>query len=272
MSSTTTAIETLTLKSDPPRDTTTYGKLRYVPAGQVPKASPHNFHLPELSEFGDVRYMPLHDMRPLPTVANLASASDHAQLATHGFTAVCHPVTMHSPPHTLASWKDPSSLKATYIPETETMLKALTGCSTVITETLLLRSQLWTESDALATHAGHGDQPLQKSAEQMAQEKELSDLETGFPQFIGFHPVHGGASPAPKIHLDYAPGGARTHIRKYHPELTEAAKEIIEAEDKLEADGKAIQDHYNESDGPRWALFCRCSPGLTRSASYPSAP
>ena len=254
MSSTTTASETLTLRSDPTEDKVVYGKLRYVPAGHTPKASPHNFHLPELSEFSDVRRLPLHNMRPVPSVKELPLAKNHAQLATHGFTAVHHPMTMHSPPYNVNSWKDPRLLRDLYIPETADMLKQITGCKTVITEGLLMRSQLWSESDALATHGGHG-QAEEKSAVQIAKEKELSELETGFPQFIGFNPVHGGASPAPKIHLDYAPIGARTHIRMYHPKLAEATKEIIAAEDILQAEGKDLKLEYANSDGPRWALF-----------------
>ena len=254
MSSTTTATETLTLKSVPGEKKAVFGKLRYVPAGRTPNASPHHFHLPELSEFGDVRTLPLHNMRPVPSVQELASAKEHAQLATHGFTAVHHPMTMHSPPYNLSSWKDAKLLRDLYVPETEEMVKQVTGCKTVITEAVLMRSQLWTESDALATHGGHGDSE-EKSADQIAKEKELSELETGFPQFIGFNPVHGGARPAPKIHLDYAPVGARTHIRMYHPKLSDATKEIIAAEDKLLAEGKDLKQEYASSDGPRWALF-----------------
>ena len=254
MSSTTTATETLSLNSDAPLDARVHGKLRYVPANHTPKASPHNFHLPELSEFSDVRVLPLHNMRPVPSVKDLPSAQNHAQLATHGFTAVHHPVSMHSSPYDLSSWKDPKVLREHYIPETASMLRAITGCTTVITEAILMRSQLWSESDALATHGGHG-KAEKKTDAQRTKEQELSDLETGFPQFVGFNPAHGGASPAPKIHLDYAPGGARTHIRKYHPKLKEATKDIIATEDKLEAEAKELKESYGESDGPRWALF-----------------
>jgi hypothetical protein len=206
-----------------------------------------------MAEFGDVRLQGLIDMRPVPRISELKNAKEGtAQLDTHGFTAIRHPTTMNSPPYSLASWKDPKLLKQLYVPETEEMVKQVTGAKTVITEALLLRSAIWSEADALATHAGHGDNEV-KPAEKSQEEK---DLELGFPQFIGFSPQHGGASPAPKVHLDYAPNGARTHLRKYHPTMTATAKHIIEAEEKLLAEGKSLREEYASSGlGPRWALY-----------------
>ncbi|ETN44919.1 uncharacterized protein HMPREF1541_09794 [Cyphellophora europaea CBS 101466] len=235
---------------------TAYGKLRYVADGHTPEPSPHNFHLPAIAEFSDIRRVHLHSMRPVPTIDQLQAYTEHPQLPTHGFTAIDHATTLHSAPHTISSWKDPSLLAAHYIPETESMLKRLIGCRTVITETLLLRSNLWSESDALAQHAVQGEATPTKTAEdEAAQERKLSELETGFPQFIGFNPAHGGASPAPKIHIDFAPSGARLHVRNYHPTMTAAARDIVAAEDKLVAEGKDLAAHYKNSEGPRWALY-----------------
>lgn len=154
------------------------------------------------------------------------------------------------------------------------MLRQLTGCRAVFAETLLLRTVTWSESDALATHAGHGDQLQQRESgpEQSQQQQqptepakplEQPDFEKGFPQFIGFDSATGagaggggggGVSPAPKIHLDYSPRGMRVHIRHYHPELRAAAKEIIAAEDAavLSTSGKKLSENY---DGPRWATY-----------------
>lgn len=42
-----------------------------------------------------------------------------------------------------------------------------------------------------------------------------------------------GGFPTSKVHLDFAPSGARTHLRKYYGRLAEFACEIIEVEDKL---------------------------------------
>ena len=255
MSTTTTTTQEAGSKAPAP-ERQWRGKLRYIPQGQTPEPSPHNFHLPAMKEFGDVRDQPLIDMRPVPSIAGLTQANaGTAQLSTHGFAAIRHPTTMNSAPYNLASWKDPNLLKQLYIPETEEMVKQVTGAKTVLTETLLLRSEIWSESDALATHAGHGDQK-EDTTKPAKKTQEDDDLETGFPQFIGFSPQHGGASPAPKVHLDYAPNGARTHLRKYHPTMTETSKPIIEAEEQLLADGKSLREDYASSGlGPRWALF-----------------
>ncbi|KAK5203971.1 hypothetical protein LTR20_002339 [Exophiala xenobiotica] len=258
--STTTATETTTQTIPPSSEAQYYGKLRYIPHGVTPNPSPHNFHLPVMAEFGDVRLQPLFDMRPVPTIAELASAKEPtAQLPTHGFAAVHHPVSMNSAPYTVSSWKDPNLLKNSYVPETEAMVKQITGATTVLTEALLLRSAVWSEQDALATHAGHGEEDgtTQSSASLPAEKtQEETDLELGFPQFIGFSAQHGGASPAPKVHLDYAPNGAREHIRYFHPTMAAASSKIIEAEEKLTSKGQSLRESYASSGlGPRWALF-----------------
>ena len=250
---TTSTTPGFTLSSDTAatEDSQIYGKLRYIPRGHTPVPSPHNFHLPAISEFSDVRRLPLSDMRPVPTAKTLPDGI--AQLSTHGFTAVNHASAMHSQPYTVDSWKDPKLLRQIYIPETEDMVKQITGARTIITEGLILRSQFWSEQDALATHAGHGQDELKQRDPSPEEE---TDLETSFPQFIGFTKSAGGASPAPKIHLDYAPNGARTHIRKFHPSLREAASSIVDGEDSLTSSGQSLTEHYHSSSsGPRWAMF-----------------
>ena len=252
MSSTSTTTENIVLQACPASSTSVYGNIRYVPLNHIPVASPHNFHLPAISDFNDVRRVALNNMRPVPSIEELPHASKHAQLASHGFTAIHHPTTLNSTPYTSDAMKEPDLLKQFYIPETIDMLKRVAGCKNVIPESLVLRSALWSETDALATHAGHGDQAA--SVEEEAKQQKLSELETSFPQFIGFNPKFGGASPAPKIHLDYSPDGARKHVRCFHPGLTEAAKDVIAIEDELEREGKGMEA-YKGAGGPRWALF-----------------
>jgi hypothetical protein len=260
MSSTTTTTTTttntntdqITLHGSTSEPKSTFGVVRYVLPNYTPVASPHNFHLPAISEFGDLRRVRLNNMRPVPTTSELKSAREHAQLATHGFTAVRHPTSLNSAPYTSQSMKDPDLLKRFYIPETVEMVKQITGCQRVVPESLLLRSALWSESDALATHAGHGEQG--QTAEEEARQRKLSELETAFPQFIGFNPKFGGASPAPKIHLDYSATGSRTHVRCFHPGLADAAKQVIAIEDRLADQGRPMSD-YKAAGGPRWALF-----------------
>ncbi|KAI1449074.1 GA4 desaturase [Annulohypoxylon stygium] len=217
------------------------GKLRYVAAGHVPQTSPHNFHLPALADFGDERFLLLHSIRPLPTISELPRSTGYAQLDTHGFTAIHHPTPFYKWPYNSQSFKDPQLLKQHLIPHTAEMMKQITGCKTVVTESFLLRTSTWTEKDSLATHG-----------EEVA---EVSELETGFPQFIGFNPKYGGASPASKIHLDFSPNGARTHIREFHPDLAKASTDIIQHEDLLLQDGKSLRESYKDCGGPRWALY-----------------
>src|SRR5882757_5433804 len=146
-----TTTETHSSSSNPTISAANYGKLRYIPAGQIPKPSPYNFHLPVIAEFGDVRVMPLKDMRPVPSVDQLPTAKEGtAQLSTHGFAAVRHPSAMHSAPYTHKNWTDPKMLREIYVPETEEMVKRITGAKKVVTEGLLLRSAIWSEQDALA--------------------------------------------------------------------------------------------------------------------------
>ncbi|KAG9251281.1 GA4 desaturase [Emericellopsis atlantica] len=217
------------------------GKLRYIAQGHLPRASPHNFHLPDMSEFGDERFLTLRSLRPIPTLQELPTCSHHVQLDTQGFTAILHPTPLHASPFGSHSFKNPELLKEHVIPNTADMLKQMTGCKTVITEALLLRSALWSATDSLAAHG--------------SVQGETADLETSFPQFIGFNPINGGASPASKVHLDYTPEGARTHIRKFHPNTTEASMDIIRHEDDLVAAGKVLSEDYKHGEGPRWALY-----------------
>ena len=74
------------------------------------------------------------------------------------------------------------------------------------------------------------------------------------PKMVGTK-VGAGGSPAPKAHLDYAPSGARTHLRKYHEKTVAFASKIIKAEDELLATGIPPSDIKDYYDGPRWAMF-----------------
>jgi hypothetical protein len=213
-----------------------HGKLRYIKRGIIPTASPHLYHLPPLAEFGDVRSMPITDVKPS---LDLGDASPFT-LETHGFAARRHPSTLHSPPYSRAAWNNETLLKTIYIPEIEALVQKLTGSRIVITESALIRSCIHTEVDGLAT----------------CEDKDNPEAETEdpFPKMIGTIPGS-GASPAPKVHLDFSPTGARTHLRKYHQKLAEAGSGVIAAEEKLIESGimrKELTEQYN---GPRWAMF-----------------
>ena len=211
--------------------TLTYGTFRYITKGIKPTESKHLYHLPETSEFGDIRSLPITDIR---------FSLDHGQdspykLNLQGFTARRHLTALKSPPYTHASWNDETILKEIYIPEIEALLLDVTGGKTVFTDSVVMRNNIHTEIDGLAR---------EESKEEVSE----------FPKFVGTK-VGSGGSPAPKVHLDYAPNGARAHIRKYHARVAELSSEIIEAEDRLLAKGISLaelKDHYN---GPRWAMF-----------------
>jgi hypothetical protein len=209
----------------------TYGSFRYITKGIKPTESKHLYHLPETSEFGDVRSLPMIDIRDS---LELGENSPY-KLNQQGFTARRYPTALKSPPYTHASWNNEALLKEVYIPEIEALLLQVTGGKTVFTDSVVMRNNIHTEVDGLAR---------EESKEEVSE----------FPKFVGTKAGTGG-SPAPKVHLDYAPNGARTHIRKYHARVTELTSAIIKAEDKLLAAGislTGLKDHY---DGPRWAMF-----------------
>ena len=93
-----------------------------------------------MSEFSDSRTLPLHDPRPLPTLSQLPNTKNHASLSKHNFTALRHPSALHAAPYSYTDWKDQSLLSQIYIPETEELVRRITGAHKVTTEALPLRS------------------------------------------------------------------------------------------------------------------------------------
>jgi hypothetical protein len=210
----------------------TYGTFHYIPRGHQPAISPHFYHLPPLSDFGDIRSLPLTNIRPFMSTYTLSN---------QGFTAVTHPSTLSFPPYTHTSWSDEHLLKTIYIPEIESLVRKITGAKTIFTDQLVMRTNTHTEIDGLA----EDDKPCTTNSQ---------TEEPAFPKMVGTKPTSAG-SPAPKVHLDFAPAGARTHLRKYHPETLKRAEAIIAAEDKLLASGTKPEELGKKYDGPRWAMF-----------------
>lgn len=216
----------------------THGTFRYITRGVQPTESPHLYHLPPLAEFGDVRSLPIRDIR---SSLKLDQDSPY-RLNKHGFLARRYPTALKSSPYIHSDWNNEHILKTVYVPEIEKLLQEITGGKTVFTDQVVMRNNTHTEVDGLAK-----DDNAAASAEDKEQ---VSD----FPKLIGTK-VGSGGSPAPKVHLDYAPSGARKHIRTYHAETTKLCVPIIEAEDKLLASGippSNLKEHY---EGPRWAMF-----------------
>ena len=249
--STTTITETLSIAP------TIKGKLRYCSASHTPLPSPKPYGLPALSELRDERYVPLHDLRPLPTVDQLVTAKEGtAQLLTHGFTALKHSSVMHSASYTDASWRNPELLKKIYAPEIQSMLKRITGAREVIIETVLLRDSSRSLQEAIPENTGNDQNGSLKEAQPSISPPKQGTVNLGFPQIVGFSPMFGAVPPAPKVHLDYAPAGARMHIRHSHPTVTTACAPIIAAEDCLLAADLPLNIHYSQSpSAPRWAIY-----------------
>ena len=247
-------------------DPTTFkGKFRYVTGNTTPAVNPNLYHLPPLASFNDILTLPVQDIRPS---LSLGDSSPYT-LPYHGFTARHHPSRLHSPPYNHSSWSDESLIQSIYMPEVEALVKKVTGCSSTVVESAILRTQVHSEVDSLS--------------------KEPSGAEFGSddagpcPRMIGFSKIDGGASPAPKVHLDFSPLGARTHIRKYHRNISLAAESVIRAENRLLESGvewDELRDHYRGTDEgvPRFALFSIWRPlktvhrdplALSSCASFP---
>ena len=220
------------------------GKFRYVSKDTKLTVNPNLYHLPPLSSFNDVLTLPITDIRHS---LSLGDSSPYT-LPYHGFTARHLPSRLHSPPYDRSSWNDEELIKAVYLPEVEDLAKRVTGCKSTVVESAVLRSNLYSEVDSLAKEPSGSDSS--------------HDDAGPCPRMIGFSSA-GGASPAPKVHVDFSPLGARTHIRKYHLNLALAAEPVIRAENKLLRSGvqwNELKDHYCESaegEGgiPRFALF-----------------
>jgi hypothetical protein len=219
--------------------TPTRGTLHYITRGSIPMESPHLYHLPPLSEFGDVRSCQLHDIRPS---LDLGDSSPY-KLNKQGFTARRWPSSLHSAPYCRESWHNEQLLVDVYIPEIESLVLRITGAKTIFTDQVVMRTATHTEVDKLATSEDDNDSAATE-AQAFVKYPKMTGTRSG-----------SGASPAPKVHLDFAPAGARQHLRKFHPETAKRASPIIEAENRVLASGISEAELKNHYDGPRWAMF-----------------
>ncbi|KAM5436374.1 hypothetical protein MferCBS31731_005865 [Microsporum ferrugineum] len=241
------------------------GKFRYLTRGTKPTPRKGAYLLPSLSEFGDVLTLPLTDLRPS---LDLGDESPY-KLSVHGFTARRHLSALHVAPYGRASWNDEQLLREIYFPEVQALVQRVTGCKKVVISAAVIRSGVYKESDPA-------------SAPQTAGNGENSDkaIPALFPPIFG-NSTTDGICPAPKVHLDLSPRGARYHIRKYHLEVACAAEQVIEAENRRLESGVQwddLKDYYGEI--PRFALFsiwrplktvCRDPLALSSCASFPES-
>ncbi|KAF5026475.1 hypothetical protein F66182_1462 [Fusarium sp. NRRL 66182] len=251
------------------------GRFRYLTRGAKPTPSNEAYLLPSLSEFGDIVTLPLTDLKPS---LDLGDNSPY-KLSVHGFTARRHHSALHSAPYNRASWNNEKLLRQVYFPEVQAFVQDLTGCKKAVVSAAVVRNRLYSE----------GDEPPTIQAEETDQTSNDNDNDTSqlFPPIFG-NSVKDGVCPAPKVHLDCTPKGARYHIRQYHSEVASAAEGVIEAENRLLESGvqwQDLKDHYQgkkaEQDGiPRFALFSIWRPlktvhrdplALSSAASFPES-
>ncbi|KGO48762.1 hypothetical protein PEX1_003160 [Penicillium expansum] len=181
-------------------DTPQYkGKFHYVSKNANLQVNPNLYHLPPMSAFGDALTLPLADLRP-----SLDADESPYKLDYRSFTARRAPSKLHSAPCSRESWNDPELIRTIYVPEVEDLVKRVTGCKTALVESAVIRNHLHLEIDSHPTEKSGADY--------------TGDDAGPCPRMIGFSDAD-GASPAPKVHLDFSPLGARTHIRKYHRNL-----------------------------------------------------
>lgn len=108
-----------------------------------------------------------------------------------------------------------------------------------------------------------------------------------FPPIVG-NSTTNGICPAPKLHLDFSPKGARYDIRKSHSEVASAAKKVITEENRLLESGvqwDGLKDFYRgnnngDDETPHFALFSIWRPpkpvyrdtlALSSCASFPES-
>ncbi|CAG7556525.1 unnamed protein product [Fusarium equiseti] len=247
------------------------GKFRYLVRGAKPTPSTEAYLLPSLSEFGDHVTLPLTDLRPS---LDLGEDSPY-NLQVHGFTARRHASALHSAPYNRASWNNEKLLREIYFPEVVEFVQNLTGCKKAVVSAAVVRNRLYSE----------GDDSSVPEPEANAQPEVLDDTSHLFPPIFG-NSVKDGVCPAPKVHLDCTPKGARHHIRRYHSEVTLAAADVIEAENRLLESGIEWNDLKDNYDGdkhgegkiPHFALFSIWRPlktvhrdplAISSAASFP---
>lgn len=223
------------------------GRFRYLNRGARPVPSTEGSVPPSLSDYSHVPTLPVTDLRPS---LNLGEDSPY-KLSVHGFTALRHESALHSAPYSRDSWNDERLLRDVYFPEVQELVQKATGCSKVLVTSAILRSAVYKEG---------------KAAAQAAAETDSAHKQLMFPFIIGNSKAVKTPS-LPTVHLDWAPKGARLHIRKFHRQVASAAEKIIDRENQLLESGvewEDLKDYYHAIDKegidngtgiPRFALF-----------------
>jgi hypothetical protein len=169
----------------------------------------------------------LHDIGP-----EIFQDSSPFSLETHAFTAVKHKSILQSPPYAKQSFFSEDTISEIYHPEVISLVKSVTGAKEVIIITDSVRSK-------------EVVQPTKDTKRSPAANVLGWDMKSVM--------ISGGdqtprLTPLRPPHIDYNAESARIMLRSFIPEVWEAAKDIIEAEDAAAASG-------TEYKGRRYAFL-----------------
>jgi GA4 desaturase len=167
----------------------------------------------------------LHEISP----TDLKSPSAFS-LETHGFAAVKHRSILSSPPYTAKSFFSPETISEVYIPELVSLIKSITGAKEV-----RIIATSWRAAAVI--------QPTPEMKVQAVANVSQWDMKT--PMMTGLASFQ---TPVRDVHIDYSAESARAMLRNFTPDVWEAAKDIIDAEDEAVASG-------TEYNGRRYAFF-----------------
>ncbi|KAF4950623.1 hypothetical protein FSARC_13128 [Fusarium sarcochroum] len=169
----------------------------------------------------------IHDVRPF--------VSDFT-LDKHGFQYVKHASSLSSPPHTLASWKDPKIRGEVNDAEILELAKSLTGAKKAIIMLATGRNAKFVEPQ---------DEPPRPDIYANQTDTLPATRAKGFYDGMDMGPVR-------KPHVDWGTYGVRNILRNWSQELVEEAKDIIEAEDEAAKLPGGVEKNYK---GRRWAFY-----------------
>jgi GA4 desaturase len=143
-------------------------------------------------------------------------------LETHAFTAVKHRSILQSPPYSKQSFFSEGAISKIYNPEIISLVKSVTGAKDVliITNSLLSKEVVPRAKDAKVPPVAN-----------------VSGWDMKKPMISGLGDQNSRLTPLRSVHIDYTPESARIMSRNFNPEVWEAAKDIIEAEDDAAASG-----------------------------------
>ncbi|KAF5658208.1 gibberellin cluster-GA4-Desaturase [Fusarium denticulatum] len=170
------------------------------------------------------------------TITDVRPSVSNFTLDKNGFQYVKHASALSSPPHTLASWKDPKIREKIYDAEIIELAKSVTGARKVM---ILL---------ATGRNAGFV-QPENETARPDIYVNHTGSLPAT--RMKGFYDGRDKGT-VRRPHVDWGTGGIRSILRQWSQELADEARDIIEAEDEAARLPGGIAKNYK---GRRWGFY-----------------